>query len=459
MPSPIERAYWNAFTLVQARRETRLPYWPLEKILEIQNRRVRAMVKHAYDTVPFYRAAMEARRLTPGDFHSAADLSKLPLISSEQVARSPEEFRSRQFAEGSLLRLVSSGTQGFPKPVYYDHAALMLALAHGHRQRVVLARFVGKTLGYREMNIERLDGTGFKLRRFYETYSMIPRRLDYARAFVSPSQSVEDIVGAINRFAPEVIRGYGSHLGLVFRQAHAKHLRLCKPKAVVWGGDSMSEADARLIEHEFGVPVVSSYQAVEALRIAYQCEERAGFHINLDQVAVRVVDAQGASVSNGEAGRVVLSNLTNRATVLLNYLLGDIAALADQPCACGRSLPVLARIQGRANDCVILPDGRIIHSLVLMPPLQAVDGVVQLQIVQSEPAQFLMRVVCAEGADWEFTRGELERRARARLGSAAALDVARVEAIVPDAGGKVRAVISNCLNGTGAGEGGPSSAG
>jgi phenylacetate-CoA ligase len=446
MPAPLERAYWNAFVLWHARNETSLPYWPLEKILEIQTRRVRAMVAHAYRTVPFYRQAMEERRLRPDDFKSAADLCKLPLLSSEQIARSPEQFLSRQFAAGVTLRLNSSGTQGFVKPVYHDPVAVMLALAYGHRQRVVLSRFVGKTLGYREMTIQRLDGTGYKLRRFYEIHSMIPRRLDYGRAFLSPSQTAEDIVAAVNQFAPHVIRGYGSHLGLVFRQAHAKHLSLVKPRVVLYGGDSMSDADMRLIEDAFQVPVLSSYQAVEGLRLAYQCERRAGFHVHLDQVDLRIVDEHGEAVSNGQSGEVVLSNLTNRATVLLNYRLGDVAAYADRPCECGRVLPMLTRIQGRTNDCVILPDHRIIHSLILMPPLQGVDGMVQLQIVQSGPAHFHIRAVCTMGADWDSTRGELETRARGILGDAVTLDISRVDAISPDASGKVRAVISDYLN-------------
>lgn len=446
MPRPSERAYWSAFVLWHARHETSLPYWSSERILEIQSRRVRAMVRHAYATVPFYRDAMDAAHLRPADFQSAADLSKLPLIDSAQVARSPNQFLSRQFAPGSWLRLESSGTSGLRKPVYYDPTALMLALAHGHRQRVVLARFVGSTLGYREMTIERLDGTGSKLRQFYASHSLVPKKLDYARAFVSPSETAARTTAAINQFAPAVIRGYGSHLGMIFRQAHNQHLALTRPQVLLYGGDSMNPADTQLIEHEYHVPVLSSYQAVEALRLAYQCERRTGFHVDLDIVALRVVDDQGNPMPNGLPGQVVISNLTNRAMVLLNYQLGDIAAYAEGRCECGRTQPILTRIQGRANDCVVLPDGRIIHSLILMPPLQSVPDVIQLQIIQSDSEHFLIRAVCSSGTNWGHIRDELSSRARALLGNAVSLDVARLDAIPPDSSGKVRAVISDRLS-------------
>ncbi|MCL4487839.1 MAG: hypothetical protein M1570_06875 [Chloroflexi bacterium] len=444
MPSQAERAYRSAFVLWHARNEASLPYWPLERIREIQNRRVRAMTRHAYDTVPFYRAAMDEIGLRPEEFRTAEDLRKLPLLTSEEIARSPDRFLSHRFANGPTLSLESSGTQGLRKPVRYDDDALLLALAHGHRQRVVIARFVGRTLGYREMTIERLDGTGYKLRKFYENHSMVPKQLDYARTFLSPAETTEDTIAAINRFAPQVIRGYGSHLGSIFRQAHGKQLALVKPKVVLYGGDSMSEADKRLIEDEIRVPVLSSYQAVEALRIAFQCERSAGFHVNLDQIALHVVDDQGDPVPNGIPGQVVISNLTNRATVLLNYQLGDMGTFTEEPCACGRTLPILTSIQGRANDCVYLPDGRIIHSLVLMPPLQSVKGTVRLQIVQTEPAHFEIRAVCASGVDWAHARLELEKRAHGVMGNAISIDVSRVDASAPDSGGKVRAVISHC---------------
>jgi phenylacetate-coenzyme A ligase PaaK-like adenylate-forming protein len=437
-----ERAYWNAFVLWHARNETRVPFLPLEQILETQNERVRAIVKHAYDTVPFYRDAMDAAHLRPNDFRSAADLSKLPLISNDQVAFSPERFISSRFTRDSALGLTSSGTQGIKKQLFYDHAALMHVLAHGHRIRVVLARFVGRMFGYREMTIERLDGTGVKLRHFYSTHALVPSRMDFKRESIAPSHTVKDIVAVINHFAPDVIRGYGTHLGLIFREAYWNNLALVKPKALLYGADLMPEADRRLIEAEFHVPVLSTYQAAEALRIAYQCERREGYHISLDQVAVRVVDRDGNPVSNGKPGEIVISNLMNHATVLLNYKVGDIVTLADQLCECGRTLPMIGKIQGRSDDMVILPDGRIFHALVLVPPLQAIDGVIQTQVVQTDPSHFLIRVVCSQISNWDGVQNELAKRAFAILGNTVSLDISRVEMIPPESSDKVRSVIS-----------------
>jgi phenylacetate-coenzyme A ligase PaaK-like adenylate-forming protein len=59
MPQWMNKAYWSAFTARHARADARLPYWPLDRIRAIQSRRVRALVAHAYETVPYYRDVMD----------------------------------------------------------------------------------------------------------------------------------------------------------------------------------------------------------------------------------------------------------------------------------------------------------------------------------------------------------------------------------------------------------------
>jgi phenylacetate-coenzyme A ligase PaaK-like adenylate-forming protein len=112
--------------------------------------------------------------------------------------------------------------------------------------------------------------------------------------------------------------------------------------ATTYSSDSLSSSVRRLIAEKFGLPVLSTYEAVEAFKIGFECHQRVGIHLNIDLYPVRVVNAQGEPLPDGESGDVVVSNLVNRATVLLNYRLGDIATKLSVPCPCGRSLPLLS---------------------------------------------------------------------------------------------------------------------
>jgi phenylacetate-CoA ligase len=341
--------------------------------------------------------------------------------------------------------MYSSGTSGHAKNVHYDAAALFLALAHGHRQRRVLAHFVGRTFGYREAGVAVETTVSTRIREFYESHSWTPRGIDLSRASIVLGKApLAEVVAQLNAFQPEVIQGYGSALGAIYRWAREHDVPIVRPKALVYGADHMAAADRQLIETTYGVPVLSTYQAVEALRIAFQCERRAGFHVSLDAVAVRIVDDTGRTHGPGAAGHVVLSNLTNRATVLLNYKLGDMATWSTAACPCGRTLPTLERLEGRSDDRVLLPDGRRLHALAVLEPLDGIPGLVQVQLVQEEPQRFVLRTVCTDGMAWEPMRQQLAAALRPVLGQDCVLAVERVEDIRPGPGGKVRAVISQC---------------
>ena len=128
-----------------------------------------------------------------------------------------------------------------------------------------------------------------------------------------------------------------------------------------YAGDTMSDAGRRLIETEFGIPVLSAYNAVVCFKIGFTCERRAGFHLHEDLCDVRVVDQAGDDVPPRERGEVVVSNLVNRATVLLNYRLGDVARLEDEPCDCGRTARRLVDLEGRVDDLIELESGEYVY--------------------------------------------------------------------------------------------------
>ena len=115
------------------------------------------MIKHAYRYVPFYRQVMDERGLSPGDFQTAADLAKLPIVEKETYIRQKDRFVALNAAREGLT-LHSSGTSGISKEIRQDARAMFLALAQGQRQRLVTSHFVGRLFGYRETRFTRALG-------------------------------------------------------------------------------------------------------------------------------------------------------------------------------------------------------------------------------------------------------------------------------------------------------------
>ena len=445
-PAPLTvRLYWTAYTVWHARLERALPYWPERKLRALQDSRARAIVRHAYRTVPFYREQMDRLGVLPGDVRCADDLARLPVVTIDDYARDPDDFLSAAYRGAKTFQAFTSGTSGHARVIHFNSASLFQSLAARRRRHIVVSTFVGRSRRYSEMMAASAATLSVRLREFYEMNSAFPRAVDLRRTHMLSFGHPDEKIAELNSAKPEVFGGYGSFIGLLYRWAWQHDLPIHRPKLVHYGGDCMSEQDRAIIERHFGVPVHSSYQSTEAMAIAYQCELLGGFHIEMDQTAVRVVDRNGKPVGPGGTGEIFVSNLTNRATVLLNFRLGDIVTLGREPCPCGRTLPTIQRIDGRADDVVVHPDGHLMHSMIAIGKIQFVPGVLQLQLVQEELRRFLVRYVLRRGADASEVERSLDAKLRETYGAGIDARIERVEFIPPEPSGKVKLVSSRCM--------------
>jgi phenylacetate-CoA ligase len=155
---------------------------------------------------------------------------------------------------------------------------------------------------------------------------------------------------------------------------------------------------------------------------------------------VRIVDAAGDDVPAGEPGDVIVSNLVNDATVLLNYRLGDQAALILEPCACGRTLPRMTQPLGRLGDWLVVGDTRV-HSQAVRTIFTDESEILEYQVVQHAPRAFRVALVTRTPK----LDAAMERRIadgfRARLGESVAVEVTRVHDLPRTGRGKVRAIV------------------
>jgi phenylacetate-CoA ligase len=141
-------------------------------------------------------------------------------------------------------------------------------------------------------------------------------------------------------------------------------------------------------------------------------------------------------------GEVVVSNLVNPATVLLNYRLGDLASFLPEECLCGRSLPMLSFTPGRSDDLITLPSGRIIHPQAVRTIFTLEEQVWQYQIVQDSSTRFSIKIVASKAANRQKLKERVATGFAERFGSEVSTDISFVDSIDRTASGKFRPVIS-----------------
>ena len=357
------RAAWSAYVALRAPMEGRFPFRSPRAIQRARDRRVRRTVAHAYRHVPYYQETMDELGLRPADIRTAADLAKLPLLQRRELQRDPERFRSRSQPAHRYVVRRTGGTSGEPLTIFVDRFSLFQVAAQRQRFRVILMRLAGKRFRLRQALVKG-TGTEQATDRAYRRLSLAPPSIRTVDRRFSMAESPGRNVKLINEFRPDALRSFGSYLGALFQHVERSGTELHRPAAVVYGGDAMPDAVRRLISERHGIPVFSAYGAGEAFQIGFECEAHAGFHLNEDLYPLRIIDRDGREMPDGESGEVVVSNLVNRGTVVLNYRLGDVATklLAGDRCPCGRSLPMLSLIEGRQDDWLKSPAGEEVHS-------------------------------------------------------------------------------------------------
>lgn len=413
---------------VQARCAFRSP----EAIQRAQSRRLSATMTHAFRSVPYYRETMRGLGLTPADFRTAADLVRLPVLERSDLQRDPERFRSDAYATNDLLELRSSGRTGEPVVVWHDLGAVIANAAHGERDRSIWAGTLVPRAGYREAVIGVEQGSDASVQRFLRRGVALPARADIERRYLSPYEPVAATVAALNAFRPHVVHGYGSMMDLMLAHVAATGAEFVRPSVVTTSSDELGVATRAHLERDLGVPVFSTYEAIEAFKIGFQCERRDGYHLNVDLYPLRI----------DPGGEVIVSNLVNRATVLLNYRIGDYATLSPEPCPCGRGLPLLASLDGRRDDAFVRADGSRVLPMTLTIAFTRTPGVRQFQLEEVERLRFVARIVAAPECDRPVAAEHAETTIRRVIGAEARVRVDYADRIEPGPGGKVRRFVA-----------------
>lgn len=435
-PSAIARARLTGRLLAVRLASRRFPYLPPVRIAAAQRRRLRETIAHAAEHVPHYREELRRRGLGPGDFRDASDLARLELVTRDHLQADPERFLSEAFDRARLAELRTGGSSGAPISIWRDPASLMERTAQGGRMDPVLSRAIGRRLRRRYAHIgSAAMGPAPPRARTFAQSRLFPQGLGAERRRFSMRMGLDEMATELNAYRPHVIDTYGSYAAELIAYAERPGSELALPPVITYAGDAMAEP-ARRAALDRGVEVVSVYNANEASPIGFECEVHRGHHLNADLIAVRIAGEDGEDLPPGEPGAVVISNLYARGTVLLNYRLGDVAALDPGSCACGRNLPLLSLIPGRTQDWLDLSDGRRIHPQTL-PGCFLYPGIRGYRITQERPGRFAATVLPAPGADLGAISAAITAEFDGHFSAGDRIEVRFVEALPRTPGGKV----------------------
>jgi phenylacetate-CoA ligase len=252
-------------------------------------------------------------------------------------------------------------------------------------------------------------------------------------------QNLPAYVRKLEKYNPVMLGGYPSSLYLL-ALAYRKYGRgTLRPRAVFTASETLFDRQREVMREAFGAPVFNWYGNSELCGHITECE--AGrLHVRHEHSYVEVLDDRDAPCAPGETGRLVATGFHNRLFPLIRYDVGDRVTLsAEAKCPCGRTGRLIERIEGRQEDYVATPDGRLVGRLDHL--FKDTLHVREAQIVQSCIEAIVLRIVKSPdyGAGDEE---EIVRQARLRLGSTIRIVFEYVEFIERSPSGKYRFIVS-----------------
>ncbi|HMN01028.1 MAG TPA: hypothetical protein PKC99_18655 [Anaerolineales bacterium] len=406
--------------------------WTLEQWQAWQAAQLRNLLPVCVEYVPYYRECWnESER------HAAAsgDLSALPLLEKEPIRANPKAFLREDMRPTRPQVFLTSGSTGTPISSYYTVPELRQSLA------------------LREVRSAGWAGVSFKMPRATFSGRMVEpepnskgpyyrfnaaEKQAYFSAFHLRPDSASQYVNVLNRHKIQWGTGYAVSFYLLARFMLEEGIPAPNTlKAIITTSEKLTPEMRSVMAQAYGCRVYEEYSTVENAIFASECEH-GRLHISPDVSLVEILRPNGSACLPGEAGEVVVTSLAKTYQPLVRFRLGDVAMWDNEPCSCGRAMPIIKEVVGRIEDVVVGPDGRQMvrfHGIFVNQP-----HVREGQIVQE--ALDLIRVkVVPSGAFEQDDIDEIIHRVQQRLSNVKVI-VEPVSEIPRTKAGKFQAVIS-----------------
>ena len=414
-------------------------FWDHKKLREHQDKRLRKIVKSAYENSYFYHEKFRQAEIKPEDVRNIEDLNKLPIVRKEELLENLDSVISKEFNIDYLHVERTSGSTGRPLSVYLTGVETEFRKAKHLRAQMTC----GQKPWHKWVTITSPlhFATTTRLQRLLGFYVITP---------VSVFEDVTTQVSRIETLKPDVLDGYSSSVLLLAEETHKRGLDTIEPKFLVSGAELIDTSSREFIEDVFAAPLYDQYASEEFGRMAWQCPERNEYHIDADSIAMQFIDQDGEEVAPGEEGEIVCTSLFNYAMPFIRYAIGDLGVTSETiACPCGRTFPLMKVIGGRKESIVVLPDGRSLSPLAIgdcMCAYKYFTHVFQYRFIQEKIDFFKILLKKKDsGVKDEVMKVELVEHFRKTLKlseAEATIEVDFMDEIPPDKTGKIRKVVS-----------------
>ena len=309
------------------------------------NRKKEEIINHHLAHNTFYKSF--AKNANPKDWNS------IPVMTKRHLQQPLSQRLSNGFHIKNVHTHKTSGSSGDPFIFAKD------MFCHALTWAVIQDRFSWLDIDLNSSKQARFYGIPLHKKGYYKERfkDALGNRFRFSVFDLSNKQLQKNLI-TFEKTKFDYINGYTSPIVQFAKFLRTKKVVLkhvCPSlKYCIVTSEILFDSDKELLEAQFGIPVINEYGAAELGYIAFQ-NKNYEWVINSDDLFVEILDDNDRVLPYGEAGRVVITSLYNKAHPFIRYDLGDFAVLSKNSTL---KKPLLENLIGRSNDLAVLPSGK-----------------------------------------------------------------------------------------------------
>lgn len=371
-----------------------------EQIRQHQLRQAQHLLAHAVTTIPYYKNTFSACSAETMQNMDWVEWQKLPILKRKDVQENSQNLISSTIPQDHLPvgAGLTSGSTGRPISLLRTRVTSQMWDAFTLRSHLWYQRDLSKkraAIRFFESGVA--DAPAGAMQRGWGTAAdmFLPHGSVVA---LNISTSLRDQAAWLLQQSPDYLISYPSNLAALADYCRKAGIRFPNLKEIATMGELLSEEQRDICREVFGLEILDTYSAEEIGYIALQCPSSLHYHVQSENVLLEVLNEQGQACQPDEIGRVVLTTLHNFAKPLIRYEIGDYAEVGET-CTCGRGLPVLTKVMGRARNMFQKPNGELFWPTtptVSNTYMHFLLAIRQVQYVQKSPDWIQINVVANE---------------------------------------------------------------
>lgn len=357
-------------------------YWSENQLKDYQESKLREIIKHAYESVPYYKELFDDLNIKPKDIRTLKDLEKIPYLTKEIVQREGDRLLSNKFRKKSLTIYQTGGSTGKPAKFYFEKVEMARENAFvqyiydriGFNKNDNVIQFQDSEIIREEQKINK--------ECFYKKY---PGQKLWKFSYANINTNTIDMVmKVIEKIDPTWIIAFPSTIYQLAKslEGSSKEYKLKSLKGIIFCSETLYPLQFHVIKKIFNVKFLHVYGHTEHAAMGGTCEMGLNFHMEPLYGISEFIDCYE------EKKELIATGFNNLAMPLIRYKTEDLFILSNKKCECKRNYQNIFSIEGRRSDFLYLKNGLKVSDIfcdfVIGENGKWLDEIFRFRIIQKE---------------------------------------------------------------------------